>query len=371
VIFENRSPEPSEEPTADKLFHLDTRKGVSREQRDQKVVKSDDAAIPKYLWEEQLLEGLTRVEWNESKLLKIRRLSTWLRKKMLHWWKRHVTTAYITWAKEKYSLTNVGDKVEWIERKGSEYSWSKGGRESYRWWWKERFLITHQDAIPAGDAISRAAKTTWWGWECGSRPFHWRWPKFYQEVIRDGLKVHFQDIPPKYKKSQRDMPNEAMKLQAIKKLLKARERGYIAPGLVESLTAFFAVPKGDDDIRLVYDGSVSGLNLSISVPRFFLPTLRTHLRAVDENTYMADVDIGEMFLNFILHRELQALAGVDLTHYFPADAKDTPDGRATKVWETWQRAAMGLRSSPYQAVQAMGVAEEVIRGSRLDPTNVF
>jgi hypothetical protein len=167
------------------------------------------------------------------------------------------------------------------------------------------------------------------------------------------------------------MSNEAMKLQVIKKLLKARERGYIAPGMIESLTAFFAVPKGDDDIRLVYDGSVSGLNLSIWVPRFFLPTLKTHLRAVDENTYMADVDIGEMFLNFILHRELRTLAGVDLTHYFPSDVKDTPDGRATKVWECWQRAAMGLTSSPYQACQAMGVAEEVIRGDRSDPKNVF
>jgi hypothetical protein len=30
----------------------------------------------------------------------------------------------------------------------------------------------------------------------------------------------------------------------------------------------------------------------------------THLQAVNENTYMADVDIGEMVLNFILHREL-------------------------------------------------------------------
>jgi hypothetical protein len=77
--------------------------------------------------------------------------------------------------------------------------------------------------------------------------------------------------------------------------MKALERGYIAPGLVESLTAFFAVTKGEDDIRLVYNGSASGLNLCIWVPQFFLPTLRTHLRAVDKHTYMADVDIGKMF----------------------------------------------------------------------------
>jgi hypothetical protein len=166
------------------------------------------------------------------------------------------------------------------------------------------------------------------------------------------------------------MTDDAMKLKVIKKLMKARERGYTAPGMVESLTAFLGVPKGDDGIRLVYDGSVSGLNLSIWVPRFFLPTLQTHLCVVGEDTYMADVDIGEMFLNFILHQELRALAGVDLTHYFPKEAKDE-DGRATKVWETWQRATMGLRSSPYQAVQAIGVAKEVIRGSQKDPTNIF
>jgi hypothetical protein len=69
-----------------------------------------------------------------------------------------------------------------------------------------------------------------------------------------------------------------------------------------------------------------------------------------------------MFLNFILHRELQSLAGVDLTHFFPKE-----EGGDPKVWETWQRAAMGLRSSPYQAVQAMGVAEEVFEGTERTP----
>jgi hypothetical protein len=172
---------------------------------------------------------------------------------------------------------------------------------------------------------------------------------------------------PKYRKSQRDISDPEVisdpkvKAKVSAKLDKVRARGYISPGVVESLTSFFAVPKGDDDIRLVYDGSVSGLNTSIWVPRFFLPTIRTPLRAVDEGTYMADIDIGEMFLNFILHRELRALAGVDLTKYVPGDGQDS------RIWETWQRAAMGLRSSPYQAVQAMGVAEEEIWGKRRDP----
>jgi hypothetical protein len=151
----------------------------------------------------------------------------------------------------------------------------------------------------------------------------------------------------------------------IKKLAKVRKRGYVAPGLVESLTAFFAVPKGDDDVRSVHDGSIGGLNLTIWVPQFFLPTIMTHLRAVNENTHVADVDIGKVFLNFILHEDLRALAGVDLSHCFP-DEKDEGD-----FWEAWQRAAMGLRSSPHQCAQAMGTAEEVIRGDPSDPENVF
>eukprot|EP00978_Attheya_sp_CCMP212_P005652 scaffold12675_cov60-Attheya_sp.AAC.2 len=66
----------------------------------------------------------------------------------------------------------------------------------------------------------------------------------------------------------------------------------------------------------------------------------------------------------MLHRSLRPLAGVDFTKYFPSE-----DGGV--VWEAWQRAAMGLRSSPYQAVQGVAFAEEVVRGDRTQPTNVF
>jgi hypothetical protein len=155
---------------------------------------------------------------------------------------------------------------------------NKESRGCYVGWWKQRFLATHQDFVPTGDALRCVAECSWWGWEAGSRPFHWRWPTFYNEVIRDGLKVHFWEPPPKYHRSQRNISSKAVKLQVIKKLLKVRECGYITPGLIELLTALFGVPKGKDDICLVYDGLVSGLNfLSIWVPWFFLPTLRTHL----------------------------------------------------------------------------------------------
>jgi hypothetical protein len=81
---------------------------------------------------------------------------------------------------------------------------------------------------------------------------------------------------------------------------------------------------------------------------------------------MADLDVGEMFLNFVLHSDLRALCGVDLTLY-----GGTIEEFETVAWEVWQRAAMGLKPSPYQAVQGMMVAEDVIKGDRSDLENPF
>ena len=84
---------------------------------------------------------------------------------------------------------------------------------------------------------------------------------------------------------------------------------------MQSLTDFFSVPKGDDDIRMVYNGTSSGLNDVLWVPSFPLPTVDSLLRAVHPDTWMADTNLGEMFLNFVLHETLRKLAGVDVTHY--------------------------------------------------------
>ena len=134
------------------------------------------------------------------------------------------------------------------------------------------------------------------------------------------------------------------------------------------------MPKGDNDIRVVYDGTKCGLNDAVWVPTFFLPTIQTHFRAVVQGTHMCDVDVGEMFLNFMLHPKLQLFCGVDITPYdldlsslsFPQIKED-----GTKVWVSWDRIAMGLAWSPYQAVKTLHFAEEVIRGDPKDPANVF
>jgi hypothetical protein len=75
------------------------------------------------------------------------------------------------------------------------------------------------------------------------------------------------------------------------------------------------VAKGDEDIRMVYNGTSSGFNAHIWCPWFALVTINTILRALEPWTYMGDIDIGEIFLSFILEARCSYLAGVDLTKY--------------------------------------------------------
>ena len=86
-----------------------------------------------------------------------------------------------------------------------------------------------------------------------------------------------------------------LKAQLVEKLQKVRDQRYIAPGRVESLTLFFGVKKNETDVQIVYDASISGLNKSIWMPHFALPTIQTHLRHVEAGTYMCDLEVGEMF----------------------------------------------------------------------------
>jgi hypothetical protein len=254
-----------------------------------------------------------------------------MRHRMLGWWKNKVTRSFLSWAgvrcEEIAEVDRWANKVSGgrakpvtknnieVTSQGSAYGWSVDGKEEYCTWWRKRHASVCEDLEAGADAVERAANSSWWTWDDGSRPFHWRWPPWHMKTIRDGLEVHFQSDKPTYRKPQRDSPDDDTWERMREKLDKVRKRRYICAAFVKSLTAFFAVPKqGTDDIRMVYDGTISRLNDSIWVPRFVLPTLETHLRAVDEGTYMADVDVGDCFLNFMLHPTLRELAGVDLSH---------------------------------------------------------
>ncbi len=142
---------------------------------------------------------------------------------------------------------------------------------------------------------------------------------------------------------------------------------YIEGGDVQSLTSFFAVRKGLDDIRMVYNGTSCGLNASCWAPWFPLPTVKTHLRTVESGTWMADIDLGEMFLNFMLDEDLREYAGVDVSLFFP---ELLTDSRGT-LWKRWCRLLMGFMASPYLATRCLLRARKILMGDRSNPLNPF
>ena len=94
-----------------------------------------------------------------------------------------------------------------------------------------------------------------------------------------------------------------------RKLSKVRRRGYVRMGEVNILTHYFSVTKGED-ISMVYKGTYIGLNTSLWDPHFALPMAVSTLCAVEKGKFMADRDIGEMFLNFMLSEEFRPFCGV-------------------------------------------------------------
>ena len=222
------------------------------------------------------------------------------------------------------------------------------------------------------DAVRRAGLASWWEWDAGSSLFFWRWPAEYKKDVRDGLEVCVEGQLPEYWARQNWPKDLAEREQLKKKLYKPVFKNYIARGFVKSLTSFFAVLKGEDDIRIVYDATKSLLNESIWAPNFFLPTVDSVLRNADTNTWYGDIDLGEMFLNYFLDEKLRPYAGVDVSgirellvdhfHELPGEDK-------RRLVMRWERNLMGLSSSPYNSTRTFAWSEDFIRGDRHDPAN--
>ena len=94
--------------------------------------------------------------------------------------------------------------------------------------------------------------------------------------MRDGMMVCFIGDPPEYTKAQPKHRDPTTKSMVEEKLQKVLDRGYLDNDeIAMSLTSYFDVAKGEDDIRLVYYGTKCGLNGVVWVPSFFMPSAFT------------------------------------------------------------------------------------------------
>ena len=203
-----------------------------------------------------------------------------------------------------------------------------------------------------------ATHTNWFEFHAGSRLVHLRFPIRYRKMARDGVPVFFERPRPTSPEFQPPMADEKTWAMAKDKILKVIKRRYLlTSGInVKSLIKYFGVPKGEDDIRLVYDATANKLNKCVWVPTFWLPIIDTLVRALDKDSWMTDWDVGDMFLNFQLHHSVVPFTGVDLSSL--NDGSEEPGPR----WAVWDRNLMGFAASLYNSIKMALVAEEICKG---------
>ena len=102
------------------------------------------------------------------------------------------------------------------------------------------------------------------------------------------------------------------------------------------------------------------------MPWFALPTINTFTWWVIVESWCADNDYN-MFLNFLLHPDLQKFCGIDLTELFP-DLK--PDD-SQMVVTVWVCNAMGLLPLSYCLIQSGLFAKRIIMWNRKVDSNSF
>lgn len=209
------------------------------------------------------------------------------------------------------------------------------------------------------------AHADFWDWCQGSRLFFWRWPVPQRHWARDGLPIFVSGPLPAYRVQQKEEKTQNTREVVAKKLNKFLLRDYLSSGTVHSLVSYFTVPKGEDDVRVIFDGTKSGLNNALWAPTFCLPTVDSILPMLEPGTWQADIDVGEMFYNFMLDPMIRPFCGVDVHPYLGES------GAARLAWVHWCRCVMGLKPSPYGCGRMEGLAEEVIRGDHTNPGNLF
>ena len=316
----------------------------------QKAAKNDNDAVPVELWDRAILrDKFTWLEYSP----KVKAALKIIRNEIaFKWYLRMLRRSLfnylrLTYGKNWWELLLLKNRTS-RKRKFEEF----------------KIGNLQKDLLVSADALTRAARSSWWEWRDGSTCFFWRWPKEIRKFVRDGYPVHVETALPVYRQRQVFHLKEKEMNQLSKKINKVLDRRYLETGYVHSLINYFAVPKGKDDIRIVYDGTKCGLNDCVWAPNFFLPSVDSLLMYTSTSTWFADLDLGEMFLNYFIDSKLRPYCGVDISKLAQVD-------EVNHKWVRWNRTLMGFRSSPYIACKLFGWTLDVVKGDRLDVENPF
>jgi len=347
-----------------------------------KAAKADDAKVNVAMWDNRitmiwphahlLVAALRTLLLRRQQRLMYLEFQRYLRRKY-----GPVRDTYFSLIGRIYDLffcnrTDGGSTYSYTQRDASHFLVEIGKiRETLK---TSKYYQLRTDVLRGTEGLHGFCESSFFSWNRGSSLFFWRWHPGLQRVARDGFPAQITAaLPTSYKKSRPPKANVYNKI--LSKLVKSLSRGYLIPepfSKINNLIDFFAVPKAED-IRLVQNGSSCGLNKSVWASNFWLPNASSMTRVLGFNYKAVDLDLGEMFLNFPLHKKLVSYSGMDLTPY----KRDLNEFiKASKVKEKTNnlyvvngRNWMGLRPSPEWSCRFYYLAEEFIRGNERETQN--
>ncbi len=123
---------------------------------------------------------------------------------------------------------------------------------------------------------------------------------------------------------------------------------------------YFGVPKADN-IRVVYNGASCGLNETVWAQNFWLPMAKLATGVLNYNYCGVDLDLGELFLNFLLPMLFCDFSEIGLTPFKDRLGYSHISNEEFQLW--WERCWMGFKPSPYYATCFYYWAEEFVRGN--------
>ena len=346
-----------------------------------KAAKADDAAVNFSMWDNRitmiwprahlLVPALRKLLLRRQQRLMYIEFQTFLRRKY-----GPIRDIYFSHIGRIYDLffcnhTGGSSTCIYTHRDASQFDIEiKRIREDLK---ASKFYQLRTDVRKGTEGLHGFCESSFFNWNKGSSLFFWRWHPGLQRVARDGFPAQINStLPNSYKKSRPPKANVYQKI--LSKLNKSLSRGYLIPerfSKINNLIDFFAVPKAED-IRMVQNGSSCGLNKAVWASNFWLPNASSMTRVLGFNYKAVDLDLGEMFLNFPLHKELVSYSGMDLSPYkrdLTEFIKSTKFENSNNLYVVNGRNWMGLRPSPEWSCRFYYLAEEFIRGNEKEPQN--
>lgn len=271
-------------------------------------------------------------------------------------------------------------------------------RKAYEWLEKQPRDQDKYNVPAIEDCLRRIDACTYFSWVRGSRIHIWEVGDEFLADFRDGVEFFHLSRAPSGMTHNLPAPSREAEIETRKKVFKLKFQWYIEKKYVNLVIGRFAVVKliVDGvvvDIRVVWDSKSNGHNATLWSPKFRLDDCSdleecvvkwlavpvaeyladgspiqdyTQPNSKFVKSKMGDVDVGQMFHNFMAHPKERADLGVRWI-----ETCGTADNGAYERHEIWRfnRSHFGGKFSPYSACQSQNRILQQCMGDRHDPNN--